>query len=89
VPRWPPSEPPSHVAICSVERVSDFANQIHAVVDQLHRDQRQQLMRLLIEDVHVSGSHVQIQLRIRPNQAAPEAQRPATTMKQRPFAFPP
>ena len=45
-------------------RVSDFANQVRAVIDQLNREQRQQLMRLLIEDVHVSGSHVQIQLRI-------------------------
>ena len=45
-------------------RVTDFAEQVHAVVDQLNREQRQQLMRLLIEDVHVSGSHVQIQLRI-------------------------
>jgi hypothetical protein len=34
------------------------------VVDQLNREERQQLMRLLIEDVHVSGSQVQIQLRI-------------------------
>ena len=45
-------------------RVSDFANQVRAVINQLNREQRQQLMRLLIEDVHVSGSHVQIQLRI-------------------------
>jgi len=45
-------------------RVSDFANQVRAVIDQLNREQHQQLMRLLIEDVHVSGSHVQIQLRI-------------------------
>ncbi|MEJ7771670.1 MAG: hypothetical protein WKF51_07185 [Geodermatophilaceae bacterium] len=45
-------------------RVTDFANQIRGVIDQLDRAQRQQLMRLLIEDVHVTGSHVQIQLRI-------------------------
>jgi site-specific DNA recombinase len=45
-------------------RVTDFANQIRGVIDQLNREQRQQLMRLLIEDVHVTGSHVHIQLRI-------------------------
>ena len=45
-------------------RVNDFAQQIRGVIDQLDRPQRQQLMRLLIEDVHVTGSHVQIQLRI-------------------------
>ncbi len=45
-------------------RVTDFANQIRGVIDQLDRPQRQQLMRLLIEAVHVAGSHVQIQLRI-------------------------
>jgi site-specific DNA recombinase len=45
-------------------RVNDFAQQIRGVIDQLDRPQRQQLMRLLIEDVHVTGSYVQIQLRI-------------------------
>jgi site-specific DNA recombinase len=45
-------------------RVTDFANQIRSVIDQLNREQRQQLMQLLIEDVHVTGSHVHIQLRI-------------------------
>jgi site-specific DNA recombinase len=46
------------------QRVNDFAQQIRGVIDQLDRPQRQHLMRLLIEDVHVTGSHVQIQLRI-------------------------
>ncbi|GAB7007762.1 recombinase family protein [Nocardioides sp. AN3] len=45
-------------------RVNDFARQIRGVIDHLDRPQRQELMRLLIEDVHVTGSHVQIQLRI-------------------------
>ncbi len=45
-------------------RVTNFAHQIHDVINQLDRPQRQQLMRLLIEDVHVTGSHVEIQLRI-------------------------
>jgi site-specific DNA recombinase len=46
------------------QRVTHFANQIRGVIDQLNRPQRQQLLRLLIETVHVTGSHVQIQLRI-------------------------
>ena len=45
-------------------RVNDFTQQIRGVIDQLDRPQRQHLMRLLIEDVRVTGSHVQIQLRI-------------------------
>jgi len=58
------------------QRVSDFAGQIHAVIDQLNREQRQQLMRLLIEDVHVSGPHVQIQLRIPLDPPHPDGTRP-------------
>ncbi len=45
-------------------RVDDFARQILGVIDQLDRPQRQQLIRLLIENVHVTGSHVRIRLRI-------------------------
>ena len=45
-------------------RVSDFARQVRGVIDQLDRPQRQQLLRLLIEDVHVTGWHIQIRLRI-------------------------
>jgi site-specific DNA recombinase len=67
-------------------RVTDFAKQIRGVIDQLNPEQRQQLMRLLIEDVHVTGSHVQIQLRIpldppdpvgtRPNKPGPKTTGP-------------
>jgi len=62
-------------------RVTDFANQIRGVIDQLNRPQRQQLMRLLIEDVHVTGSHVHIQLRIpldppNPGRAGPRTPAP-------------
>jgi len=45
-------------------RVHDFAARIHAVIDTLDNTQKQQLLRLLIEDVRVTGWHVQIQLRI-------------------------
>jgi site-specific DNA recombinase len=45
-------------------RVHDFATRIHAVIDTLDDTQKQQLLRLLVEDVRVTGWHVQIQLRI-------------------------
>jgi hypothetical protein len=44
--------------------VSDFAARIHAVIDTLDDAQKQQLLRLLIEDVRVTGWHIQIRLRI-------------------------
>ena len=45
-------------------RVHDFAARIRAVIDTLDNTQKQQLLRLLIEDVRVTGWHVQIRLRI-------------------------
>ena len=45
-------------------RVHDFAARIHAVIDTLDNTQKQQLLRLLVEDVRVTGWHVQIRLRI-------------------------
>ncbi len=45
-------------------RVHDFAARIHVVIDTLDDTQKQQLLRLLIEDVRVTGWHVQIRLRI-------------------------
>ncbi len=45
-------------------RVHDFAARIHAVIDTLDDTQKQQLLRLLVEDVRVTGWHVQIRLRI-------------------------
>ena len=45
-------------------RVHDFAARIHAVIDTLDDTQKQQLLRLLVEDVQVTGWHVQIRLRI-------------------------
>jgi len=45
-------------------RVHDFAARIHAIIDTLDDTQKQQLLRLLIEDVRVTGWHVQIRLRI-------------------------
>ncbi|HTY33928.1 recombinase family protein [Mycobacterium sp.] len=45
-------------------RAGDFAARIHAIIDTLDDTQKQQLLRLLIEDVRVTGWHVQIRLRI-------------------------
>jgi hypothetical protein len=44
--------------------VERFAARIAAVIDQLNPVQRQDLLRLLIEDVQVTGWHVKIRLRI-------------------------
>jgi site-specific DNA recombinase len=45
-------------------RVAGFAQRVLAVIDQLTFDQRQQLLRLVVEEVRVTGWNVQIQLRI-------------------------
>jgi site-specific DNA recombinase len=44
--------------------VEHFAARVRAVIDQLDPTQRQELIRLLIEDVQVTGWHVKIRLRI-------------------------
>ncbi|MCW2691164.1 MAG: hypothetical protein JWR37_6054, partial [Mycobacterium sp.] len=66
-------------------RIHDFATRIHAVIDALDDTQKQQLLRLLIEDVRVTGWHVQIRLRTTldpPPQPAPSARGPARPDKQ-------
>ncbi|MGI8682892.1 MAG: recombinase zinc beta ribbon domain-containing protein [Mycobacteriales bacterium] len=45
-------------------RVGHFAHRVLAVIDALDFDQRQTLLRLIVEEVHVTGCHVQIRLRI-------------------------
>ena len=45
-------------------RVRDFASRVLAVIDTLDFDQKQTLLRLVVEEVHVTGWHVQIRLRI-------------------------
>jgi site-specific DNA recombinase len=44
--------------------VQHFAGRVRAVIDELDPAQRQDLLRLLIEDVQVTGWHVKIRLRI-------------------------
>jgi site-specific DNA recombinase len=45
-------------------RVHDFASRVLDVIDTLDFAQKQTLLRLLVEEVHVTGWHVQIRLRI-------------------------
>ena len=45
-------------------RVRDFATRVLDVIDTLDFDQKQTLLRLVVEEVHVTGWHVQIRLRI-------------------------
>ena len=63
-PASPTNEPRSPVTNQLRRRVHDFAARIRAVIDTLDNTQKQQLLRLLIEDVRVTGWHVQIRLRI-------------------------
>lgn len=52
-------------------RVADFARRTLDALDHLDFDQRQQLLRLVVEHVRVTGWHVQIRLRI-PLDAPPD-----------------
>ena len=44
--------------------IKSFAARVAAIIDQLDPAQRQDLLRLIIEDVQVTGWHIQIRLRI-------------------------
>ena len=46
------------------ERVEGFANKVRASIDRLDFDQRQKLLRLMVDEVRVSGWQVEIRLRI-------------------------
>jgi hypothetical protein len=67
-------------------RVHDFAARIHAVIDTLNDTQKQQLLRLLIEDVRVTGWHIQIRLRVALD--PPPPQPPHRTYPTRPTGKP-
>src|SRR5664279_2680129 len=58
-------------------RVEGFAGRITAVIDHLDAEQKQKLLRLLVEEVRVTGWNVQIQLRI-PLDAESQDQPPAS-----------
>ena len=55
--------------------VEHFAARVAAVIDQLNPAQRKELLRLLIEDVQVTGWHVKIRLRI-PLDDSPDGDHP-------------
>jgi site-specific DNA recombinase len=57
-------------------RVHNFAARVHTVIDTLDDTQKQQLLRLLIEDVRVTGWHVQIRLRIALDPPPPQPPHP-------------
>ena len=69
------------------------------MIDQLDQPQKQHLLRLLIDDVHVTGWQVKIQLRIPLDPPDPGQRQPRTDashaitgtagcrVKPRPFAF--
>jgi site-specific DNA recombinase len=65
-------------------RVTDFARQISEVIDHLDRPQKQQLLRLLIEDVHVTGWQVKIRLRIPLDPPDPGPTRPGPKLNPPP-----
>jgi hypothetical protein len=55
--------------------VRDFAGRVRSIIDQLDNAQKQHLCRLLIEQVRVTGWHVEIRLRI---PLDPEPGKPST-----------
>ena len=68
--------------------IEHFAARITAVIDDLDHDQKQQLLRLIIDNVQVTGWHIKIQLRIplpdpppanHPRQPRPDTPAPETT----------
>ena len=63
-------------------RVHDFAARVHAVIDTLDDTQKQQLLRLLIEDIRVTGWHVQIRLRIALDPPPPQPPQPTGPQAQ-------
>ena len=62
------------------QRIADFAHQALAGIDTLDFDGRQQLLRLVLEDVRVHGWQVELRLRIPLNNKPPaDTAIPATT----------
>jgi site-specific DNA recombinase len=58
------------------QRVHNFAGRIREVIDRIDDVQKQHLLRLLIEDVRVTGWHVEIRLRIALDPPPPDQPRP-------------
>ena len=64
------------------ERVEGFAARVKTTLDQLDFDQRQKLLRLVVDEVRVKGWQVEIRLRI-PLDSPPEPPRKRLSMKDR------
>jgi hypothetical protein len=60
---------------CSTSEPASLTNAPPSVIDTLDNIKKQQLLRLLIEDVRVTGWHVQIRLRIALDPPPPEPPR--------------
>jgi len=69
------------------QRIGAFAQRVTAAIDDLDFDQRQRLLRLVVEEVRVTGSNVAIQLRIPlddPPADGPPGQQPDPPRPDRP-----
>jgi len=64
------------------QRIRDFAERVLATLNGLSFPQRQQLLRLLLDEVRVCGWHVEIRLRI-PLDSPPEPPRSESTSARR------
>ena len=64
------------------ERIEGFAQEVMASIDRLDFDQRQRLLRLVVEAVHVQGWQVEIRLRI-PLDTRPEPPGEGSSTKDR------
>ena len=64
------------------ERVQGFAEKVKATIDQLDFDQRQKLLRLVVDEVRVQGWQVEIRFRI-PLDSPPEPPSKALSNKDR------
>jgi site-specific DNA recombinase len=64
------------------QRVTGFAEKILATIDRLNFEQRQKLLRLIVEKVHVKGYQVDITLRI-PLDEPPDPSRERVSSKDR------
>jgi site-specific DNA recombinase len=65
------------------QRVENFAQRAHAALHSLDFDQRQQLLRLVVEDWRVTGWHVEIRLRIPLDDPSPDRPTPPNPLGRR------
>jgi len=70
------------------QRVLSFAQRVVANLDNLNFEQRQQLLRLVIEDVRVTGWQVEIRLRIPLDEGQADPKGPPPTSGRNPLAKP-